>query len=66
MKCDKYDKCTKTDCGMCDEMTQDLINKINVNVGLAQPIKLDEKYSDLIVFDDQPKRQLKSPEIHND
>lgn len=21
MKCDKYDKCTKTDCGMCDEMT---------------------------------------------
>ena len=43
MKCDKYDKCTKTDCGMCDE-----------------------KYSDLIVFDDQPIRQLESPEIHNE
>ena len=25
-----------------------------------------DKYSDLIVFDDQPKRQLESPEIHND
>ena len=46
MKCDKYDKCTKTDCGVCTN--------------------LDEKYSDLIVFDDQPKRQLKSPEIHNE
>lgn len=45
MKCDKYDKCTKTDCGVCTN--------------------LDKKYSDLIVFDDQPKRQLKSPEIHN-
>ena len=22
MKCDRYDKCTKTDCGMCDEITQ--------------------------------------------
>ena len=28
--------------------------------------KKGEKYSDLIVFDDQPKRQLESPEIHND
>lgn len=26
--------------------------------------KFDEKYSDLLVFDDQPKRQLKSLEIH--
>lgn len=44
MICDKYDKCTKTDCGMCenrvvDEMTQDIINKINVNIGLAQEYK---------------------------
>lgn len=52
MKCDKYDKCTKTACGMCDEMTQ--------------PIKLDEKYPDLLVFDDQPKRQLENPDCHND
>lgn len=66
MQCDRYDKCTRTDCGMCDEMTQDIINYINITACLAQPIKLDEKYSDLIVFDDQPKRQLKSPEIHND
>lgn len=48
MKCDKYDKCTKTDCSMC------------------QDYRLDGNYSDLIVFDDQPKRQLKSPEIHNE
>ena len=27
MKCDKYDKCTKTDCGMCDEMTQEEIGR---------------------------------------
>ena len=46
MMCDKYDKCTKTDCGVCTN--------------------LDEKYSDLIVFDDRPKRQLESPEIHNE
>ncbi len=25
-----------------------------------------DKFEDLIVFDDQPKRQLKSPKIHND
>lgn len=28
--------------------------------------KFKDKYSDLIVFADQPKRQLESPEIHND
>lgn len=46
MKCDKYDKCTYTDCGMCEnctnEMVQGLINKITVNAGLAQPIMRKE------------------------
>ena len=34
--------------------------------GYCDDFKSKDDYKDLIVFDDQPKRQLKSPEIHND
>lgn len=28
--------------------------------------KYDEEYSDLLVFDDQPQRQLENPDCHNE
>ena len=49
-------------CEKCEHIT---------NCELAKHEEVDtckkgKKYSDLIVFDDQPKRRLRSPEIHNE
>lgn len=36
MKCDKYDKCTKTDCGMCDKYEK---------IKYIKSVKLKSKYT---------------------
>ena len=33
---------------------------------MIEIIKFDEEYADLIVFDNQPQRQLETPDCHND
>lgn len=42
-----FDIIDKTPTVEVDEMTQDLINKVNVNIGLAKPIKDERPQGDL-------------------
>ena len=38
MKCDRYDKCTKTDCGMCDVENFEKQKLVNISQELVKDL----------------------------
>lgn len=48
---------------ICGNCSAKMDNKISLNSGIRE---FDKKFADLIVFNDQPQRQLKSSDVHED